>query len=88
MKAKEKEYQSLLDELNDIARQKGIKVRFEKGDFNGGYCILKNEKIIVINKLAQTQRKAIILAEALNEIGVEDIYLQPKIRKLIENSTL
>lgn len=88
MKAIEKEYQQLLDELKEIALQKGIKVRFEKGDFNGGYCILKSEKVIVINKLAQTQRKLIILVEALKEIGIEDIFINPKIRNIIENSLI
>lgn len=88
MKAIEKEYQQLLDELKEIALQKGIKVRFEKGDFNGGYCILKSEKVIVINKLAQTQRKLIILIEALKEIGIEDIFINPKIRNIIENSSI
>lgn len=86
MKAIEKEYQQLLDELKEIALQKGIKVRFEKGDFNGGYCILKSEKVIVINKMAQTQRKLLILVEALKEIGIDDIYINPKIRNIIENS--
>lgn len=85
MKAIEKEYQQLLDELKEIALQKGIKVRFEKGDFNGGYCILKSEKVIVINKMAQTQRKLIILVEALKEIGIDDIYINPRIRNIIEN---
>lgn len=88
MRINEKEYQQLLDELKEVALQKGIKVRFEKGDFNGGYCILKSEKVIVINKLAQTQRKLLILIEALKEIGVEDIYINPKVRNLIENSIL
>jgi hypothetical protein len=88
MKTIEKEYQELLDELKEIALQKGIKVRFEKGDFNGGYCILKSEKVIVINKLAQTQRKLLILVEALKEIGIEDIYINPKLRNIIENSLL
>lgn len=88
MKITEKEYQQLLDELKEIASQKGIKVRFEKGDFNGGYCILKSEKIIVINKFAQTQRKLLILVEALKEIGIEDIYINPKLRNIIENSLL
>lgn len=82
----EKQYQELIDELKEIALQKGIKVRFEKGDFNGGYCILKSDKIIVINKLAQTQRKLLILVEALKEIGVDDIYINPKIRNIIENN--
>lgn len=85
MKEMEKQYQELIDELKEIALQKGIKVRFEKGDFNGGYCILKSDRIIVINKLAQTQRKLLILVEALKEIGIDDIYINPKIRNIIEN---
>lgn len=86
MKTQEKEYQLLLEQLKDLANQKGIKVRFEKGDFNGGYCILKDQQIIVINKITSTYRKILILIEALREIGVEDIYINPKLREIIENS--
>lgn len=86
MKTQEKEYQLLFEQLKDIANQKGIKVRLEKGDFNGGYCILKDQQIIVVNKIASTYRKILILIEALSEIGVEDIYINPKLRKIIENS--
>lgn len=86
MKTQEKEYQLLFEQLKDIANQKGIKVRLEKGDFNGGYCILKDQQIIVVNKIASTYRKILILIEALSEIGVEDIYINPKLREIIENS--
>lgn len=86
MKTQEKEYQLLLEQLKDLANQKGIKVRFEKGDFNGGYCILKDQQIIVVNKIASTYRKILILIEALREIGIEDIYINPKLREIIENS--
>ncbi len=44
------ENQELLPELESIASQLGIKLRYEKGDFEGGYCVLKSERIIVINK--------------------------------------
>lgn len=86
MKTQEKEYQLLFEQLKDIANQKGIKVRLEKGDFNGGYCILKDQQIIVVNKIASSYRKILILIEALGEIGVEDIYINPKLREIIENS--
>lgn len=86
MKTQEKEYQLLLEQLKDLANQKGIKVRFEKGDFNGGYCILKDQQIIVVNKIASTYRKILILIEALREIGIEDIYINPKLREIIDNS--
>ncbi len=84
MKIKEKEFESILQDLKDIATQMGAKIRFERGDFKGGYCILKDSKVIVINKLSNLQRKVIILSAALKELGVEDIYLPPKIREVIE----
>ncbi|NUN08533.1 MAG: hypothetical protein HUU54_05080 [Ignavibacteriaceae bacterium] len=83
MKLKEKEFEEITQELKELAVQLGATVRFEKGDFKGGYCIVKESRVIVINKLANTQRKAIILATALKELGVDNIYLTPKTRELI-----
>ena len=84
MKIKEKEFEDIIMELKDIAKQLGAEVRFEKGDFKGGYCLLKENKIIVINKFAGIQRKVMILSAALKEIGVEQIYLAPRIREIID----
>jgi len=84
MKIKEKEFEDVIEELKSLAAQLGATIRFEKGDFKGGYCLLKDSKVIVINKLANTQRKAIILSEALKDLGVEQIYLTPRIREIID----
>jgi len=87
LKIKEKEFELLIDELKDVANKLGVSVRFEKGDFKGGYCVVKENKIIIINKLASTQRKATILATALKELGIEDLYINPKLREIIEELT-
>lgn len=84
MKIKEKEFEDVIEELKALAAQLGATIRFEKGDFKGGYCLLKESKVIVINKLANSQRKAIILSEALKDLGVEQIYLTPRIREIID----
>ncbi|MBN1300279.1 MAG: hypothetical protein JW995_03610 [Melioribacteraceae bacterium] len=84
MKIKEKEFEIVLEDLKSLALQMGAKVRFERGDFKGGYCIVKESKVIVINKLANLQRKVVTLAAALKELGIEEIYLPPKIREVIE----
>jgi hypothetical protein len=83
MKIKEKELEQIMVDLREIASQMGAKVRFERGDFKGGYCIIKEDKTIVINKLSPMQRKIIILTSALKELGVEDVYLTPKLREII-----
>ena len=84
MKIKEKEFEEIVQDLKSIASQLGAEVRFEKGDFQGGYCILKDSKVIVINKMANLQRKVIVLSMALKELGVDKIYLTPKMREIIE----
>jgi hypothetical protein len=84
MKLKEKEFEEIIQELKSVALQLGAEVRFEKGDFKGGYCILNENKVIVINKMASLQRKAIILSMALKELGVDQIYLTPKLREVID----
>jgi hypothetical protein len=84
MKIKEKEFEEIINELKSLAAQLGATVRFEKGDFKGGYCLLKDSKVIVINKLANTQRKAMILSAALKELGIDQMYLTPRLREIID----
>ena len=84
MKIKEKEFEEIIQELKSLAAQLGAEVRFEKGDFKGGYCILKENKVIVINKLANLQRKVVILSMALKELGIDQLYLTPKVREIID----
>ena len=84
MKIKEKEFETILEDLKSLAAQMGAKVRFERGDFKGGYCLVKDSKIIVINKLSSTQRKVMTLSAALKELGIDEIYLAPKLREIIE----
>lgn len=84
MKIKEKEFENILQDLKALATEMGAKVRFERGDFKGGYCIVKESKVIVINKLASVQRKVITLSSALKELGIEDMYMPPKLREVIE----
>ena len=84
MKIKEKEFEEILQELKSLANELGASVRFEKGDFKGGYCIVRDSKVIVINKMTNLQRKIMILSAALNELGIDKIYLSPKLREIID----
>ena len=87
MKIKEKEFTEIVQELKSLANELGATVRFEKGDFKGGYCILHDSKVIVINKFTNQQRKAMILSAALKELGVDEIYLTPRLREIIDEMT-
>ena len=77
--------QELLPELESIASQLGIRLRYEKGDFEGGYCVLKSERIIVINKKLSLTMRLSVLARGISEIGLNNIYVKPAVRNFIED---
>jgi hypothetical protein len=79
------ENQELLTELEMIASQLGIKLRYEKGDFEGGYCVLKSERIIVINKKLSPNLRLSVIARGINEIGLNNVYVKPAVRDFIED---
>ena len=45
---------------------------------------MKDDKVIVINKITNLQKKVMILSAALKELGVDKIYLTPRIREIID----
>ncbi|HTY58934.1 MAG TPA: hypothetical protein VMF59_08955 [Bacteroidota bacterium] len=78
-------HEVLIQELQEVAAQLGVTIRYERGDFEGGYCILRDQKILLVNRRLFPAKKASVLAMAMHEIGLEDIYLKPALREYIED---
>ena len=70
-------------EFEKLAESLEIKIIQEKGNFNGGYCLLEKEKIIVINKLKPLEQRIRALAQAFSKLDISNIYLKPAIRDII-----
>jgi len=77
--------EQILSELEELARNCDIAIRYEKGDFDGGFCVLKAERMIVVNKRLTTPRRTSVLAQGLAEVGIDEIYLKPAVREYIED---
>lgn len=43
-------------------------LRYEKGNFKSGYCILKNNKVIIVNKYFTLEGKINALLDILKEL--------------------
>ena len=76
--------EQILKELEELADRSGITIRYEKGDFDGGYCVLKAERLIVVNRKLPSTKKGSVVAQAIAEVGVEEVYLKPVVREFIE----
>lgn len=70
-------------ELRELLEKLGYKLVLDKGSFNTGYCLLEDEKMIVINKNKPYENRIKILSEILSKIDTDNIYIKPKIRELI-----
>jgi len=77
--------EELLLEIEQAAQDMGLRIRYEKGDFEGGYCILRDENIIVVNKKLAPIKKCSVIAQALGDFGIDDIYMKPIVRTYVED---
>lgn len=51
-------------------------IRYEKGNFNSGYCIVEDRKVAVINKFYDTEGRMNVLLEILAGMPVEEQQLE------------
>lgn len=76
------------NKLESILISQDYKVRFEKGNFKSGYCIINKNKIVIINKYFTIEGKINSLIEIINKINVQEKKCtndQIKLIKRIEN---
>lgn len=63
---------SNLQKLEDILEKIGFKVRYEKGNFNSGYCIVEQKKIIVVNKFYDVEGRIQVLLVVLQSLDIDE----------------
>ena len=76
-------HEEIFEELKGLAGELGIKLRFENGNFDGGYCLLRDERLLVLNRRATVPRKIRTLALGLNDYGLGDAFIRPALREAI-----
>lgn len=61
-----------LKKVEDLLKESGYIVRYERGNFTAGYCILESRKVIVINRYYETEARINNLLEIIGKIGVDE----------------
>lgn len=77
--------ETILEYLLDLAERMEIRIVKGKGDFNGGNCRVREDKVIVINNLKPVEYQSKTIAEGLSNYGLTNHYLVPAVRTFIEN---
>jgi hypothetical protein len=70
--------QHTLDKLESLLRSLGFKLRYEKGNFKTGACLLEQSRVIIVNKFSNLESKIIALADLLQKTETDDSLLDEK----------
>jgi hypothetical protein len=71
-----------LNKLEDIFAESDFVLRYEKGNFKAGYCVLKDMKVAVVNKYFSLEGKVNCLYDILRSISLDETTLTDKNRQL------
>jgi hypothetical protein len=72
---------AFLNKLEDIFTESEYFLRYEKGNFKSGYCILKDKKVIVVNKYFSLEGKVNCLIDILRQILIDENKLSEKTKQ-------
>ena len=76
--------QSSLDKLGNILEESGYVVRYERGTFQSGWCLLEARKIVVLNKFLIVEGRINTLMELIPQLNIEFDKLTHESQKLYE----
>ena len=60
-----------LDKLENLFASSEYILRYEKGNFKSGYCVLKDTKIVIVNKYFPLEGKINVLIDILAELNFD-----------------
>ena len=76
--------QGTLDKLEDILGESEYVVRYERGNFQSGWCLLEFKKIVVLNKFLNLEARINTLLELIPQLTIDFDKLTLDSQKLYE----
>lgn len=76
--------QSTLNKLEKILDEAGYIVRYERGSFQSGYCILEHKKVVVLNKFLTSEGRINTLMDIIPAVTINYDLLTHDSQKLYD----
>jgi hypothetical protein len=77
--------QATLDKVEKILYEAGYIVRYERGNFQSGYCILEERKVVVLNKFLQMEGRINTLIDIIPQLSINIELFSPETKKVYED---
>lgn len=74
--------QNTLDKVEKIVEENGYVIRYERGTFQSGYCILQEKKVVVLNKFLQTEGRINTIIDLIPQLDINFDKLTHESQKL------
>ncbi len=67
-----------LEKLESLLKTGGYKLRYEKGNFKTGACVLQDSRVIVVNKFSGLESKILAISELARDLDMDFQLLDEK----------
>lgn len=78
--------QHTLDKIEKIFDEMNYVIRYERGTFQSGYCILEQRKVVVLNKFLQLEGRINTLIDIMPQIDIDADQLSPESKKMLREA--
>ncbi|NDE09411.1 MAG: hypothetical protein EBZ95_02460 [Chitinophagia bacterium] len=76
--------QNILDKIEKIAEECKYVIRYERGNFQSGYCILQEKRVVVLNKFLQTEGRINTLIDLMPQLDIHFDSLTHESQKMFD----
>jgi hypothetical protein len=76
--------QTTLEKIEKILDEAEYIVRYERGNFQSGYCILEQRKVVVLNKFLPMEGRINTLIDIIPQLKITPELLSPEARRIYE----
>jgi len=77
--------QSTLDKIETVIEECGYIVRYERGSFQSGFCILEDRKVVVLNKFLQLEGRINTLIDLIPQLKISVDKLTPESKRVFDD---
>ena len=77
--------QTTLDKLEAVVEEAGYVLRYERGTFQSGYCILEQRKVVVLNKFLQLEGRINTMLDLIPQLEIKTELLSAESQKIYKD---
>lgn len=76
---------TMLEKIEKLLHETGYVIRYERGNFQSGYCILEEKRVLVLNKFLPVEGRINTLIDIIPQLNINPENLPAESKKIFES---